>query len=181
MVSGAGENRLSSREMPQVGWPPEQKPGLHWLPHWESYFLPQGLCTCHSCYQIHAPSIIFKMKYFTLKENQKFKNIYTRWFCGTLSFIHFLSKSMQIVISRFLPSQISCFEHSDVHRPHFTRPSLQVSADDTSFPHRSESYVSTFLSHRSRLTSKIHFRICVFTGCPSKSRGTMPLLLTCDQ
>lgn len=117
MVSGAAENRLSSREMLQVGWAPEQKPGLRALPHWESSILPQGLCTRHCCYQIHTPSIIFKMKYFTLKENQKFKNVHPCWFCGTLSFIHFLLTSMRVIISRFLPSQTRCFEHSDVHPP----------------------------------------------------------------
>lgn len=134
MVSGAAENRLSSREMPQVGWSPERKPGLHSLPHWENCFLPQGLCTRHPCYQIHTPGIIFKMKYFTLKENQKFENIQTRWFRGTPSFVCFLLKSMQVIISRFLPSQISCCEHSDGHCPHVTRPSLPFSGGDTSFP-----------------------------------------------
>lgn len=39
-------SRLSNRQMPKVGLLPEQKPGLHLLPHWKNHFLTTGLCIC---------------------------------------------------------------------------------------------------------------------------------------
>lgn len=91
---------------------------------------------------LHTPPLLpdthsrhhFQNEIFHLKENQKFENIQTRWFRGTPSFVRFLLKSMQVIISRFLPSQISCCEHSDGHCPHVTRPRLPFSGGDTSFP-----------------------------------------------
>lgn len=52
-------SRLSNRQMPKVGWLPEQKPGLHLLPHWKNHFLTPSLCICHVLGQVHTFGIFF--------------------------------------------------------------------------------------------------------------------------